>query len=118
MTACRGIRGATTADANTEEAIHAATAELVQELIDANNLEEDSLAAVFFTMTPDLNAAFPATAARKLAWPNASMIDMTQVVVEGSLPRCIRILILFNTDREPKDLVFKYLKGAKELRSS
>ncbi len=67
MTACRGIRGATTADANTEEAIHEATTELVQELIDANGLEEDSLAAVFFTITPDLDAAFPATAARSYA---------------------------------------------------
>lgn len=117
MTSCRGIRGATTADANTEEAIHAATTELVQALIEANGLEEDSLAAVFFTMTPDLDAAFPATAARRLAWMNAPLIDITQVVVEGSLPRCIRILILFNTDKEPKDLVYKYLKGAKELRA-
>ena len=117
MTACRGIRGATTADANTEEAIHEATAELVQALIDANSLEEDSLAAVFFTLTPDLNAAFPATAARKLAWANAPLVDITQVAVEGSLPRCIRILILVNTDKEPKDLVYKYLKGAANLRA-
>ena len=117
MTACRGIRGATPADANTEEAIHAATTELVQELIDANGLEEDSLAAVFFTITPDLDAAFPATAARRLAWANAPLIDITQVVVKGSLPRCIRILILVNTDKEPKDLVYKYLRGAEALRS-
>jgi len=116
MTACRGIRGATTADANTEKAIHEATTELVQALIDANDLEEDSLAAVFFTITPDLDAAFPATAARKLAWANAPLMDMTQVVVQGSLPRCIRILILVNTEKEPKDLVYKYLKGAASLR--
>lgn len=117
MTACRGIRGATTSDANTEEAIHMATAELVEALVAANDLDEDSLAAVFFTMTPDLDAAFPATAARKSAWPNAPLIDTTQVFVEGSLPRCIRILILVNTDKKPKDLVYKYLKGAKGLRS-
>ena len=117
MPACRGIRGATTADANTAEAIHEATTELVQALIDANGLEEDSLAGVFFTMTLDLDAAFPATAARRLAWSNAPLIDITQVIVQGSLPRCIRILILVNTDKEPKDLVFKYLKGAKDLRS-
>jgi chorismate mutase len=117
MSACRGIRGATTADANTAEAIHAATTELVQALIDANDLEEESLAAVFFTMTPDLDAAFPATAARRLAWAKAALIDTTQVVVEGSLPHCIRILILVNTDKDSKDLVYKYLKGAKSLRS-
>ena len=117
MTACRGIRGATTADANTEEAIHAATTEMVQALIDANDLEEDSLAAVFFTMTPDLDAAVPATAARRLAWPNAPLMDMTQVVVKGSLPRCIRILILVNTDKESKDFKYVYLKGAASLRA-
>ena len=117
MTACRGIRGATTADANTEEAIHEATTELVLALVDANGLEEDSLAGVFFTMTPDLDAAWPATAARKSAWPNVPLLDTTQVVVEGSLPRCIRILILVNTNKEPKDLVYKYLRGAKDLRS-
>ncbi len=117
MTACRGIRGATTADANTEEAIHAATTELVMALVEANDLKEDSLAAVFFTMTPDLDAAWPATAARKSAWPNTALMDVTQVVVAGSLPRCIRILILVNTDKEPKDLVYKYLKGAASLRT-
>lgn len=117
MTACRGIRGATTADANTEEAIHSATAELVQELIDANDIVEDSIAAVFFTLTPDLDAGFAATAARKLAWANAPLMDMNQVFAKGSLPRCIRILILVNTEKESKDLVYKYLKGAKELRS-
>ena len=117
MTACRGIRGATTADANTEDAIHEATAELVQALIDANDLEEDTLAAVFFTLTPDLDAGFAATAARKLAWANAPLMDITQVVTKGSLPLCIRVLILVNTDKEPKDLVYKYLKGAAGLRS-
>ena len=117
MSACRGIRGATTADANTKEAIHGATTELVQALIDANGLEEDSLAAVFFTITPDLDAAFPATAARRLAWANAPLMDMTQVVVDGSLPRCIRILILVNTDKEPKELEYIYLKGGASLRA-
>jgi len=117
MTVCRGIRGATTADANTEEAIHSATSDMVQASIDANDLAENSVAAVFFTITPDLDAAFPATAARRLAWPNAPLMDMTQVVVKGSLPRCIRILILVNTEKEPKDLVYKYLKGAASLRA-
>ena len=117
MTACRGIRGATTADANTQEAIHEATVELVQALIDANHLEEDSLAAVFFILTPDLDTAFAATAARGLAWPKAPLIDITQVDVKGSLPEWNRILILVQPDKEPKDLVYRYLKGAKDLRS-
>jgi len=109
MTACRGIRGATTADANTQEAIHEATAELVQALIDA------TFEHVGFGMM-DLDTAFAATAARRLAWPDAPLMDITQVVVKGSLPHCIRILILVNTDKEPKDLVYIYLKGAESLR--
>ena len=117
MTAVRGIRGATTADANTAEAIHSATAELVQALIDANDLKEDSLSAVFFTMTPDLDAAFPATAARQMGWGATALMDTTQVVVKDSLPRCIRILILVNTEKGAQELVYKYLKGAQGLRS-
>ena len=117
MTACRGIRGATTADANTEEAIYSATSEMVQALIDANDLKENSLAAVFFTITPDLDAAFPATAARRLAWPNSPLMDMTPVVAKGSFPRCIRILILVNTDKEPTALNYVYLKWAESSRS-
>lgn len=117
MTVCRGIRGATTADSNTAEDIHSATGELLEELIEANGLEERSLAAVFFTSTPDLNAAFPAAAARKLGWNDTALMGSTEVEVPGSLPRCIRILILLNTDKEPQELVNKYLKGTQALRS-
>ena len=117
MTVCRGIRGATVADANTAEAIQDATAELLEALIEANGLQEPALAAVYFTMTPDLNAAFPAAAARRLGWNNTALFGAVEVGVPGSLLRCIRILILVNTDREPQQLVNKYLKGTDTLRS-
>ena len=117
MTVCRGIRGATLADENSAEAIYGATTELLEALIEANGLEEHSLAAAYFTMTPDLNAVFPAAAARKLGWNNTALMGATEVAVPGSLPRCIRILILVNTEKEPQELVNQYLKGTATLRS-
>ena len=117
MTVCRGIRGATTAEANTPEAIHGATAELLEALIEANGLEERGLASVFFTMTPDLNAAFPAAAARRLGWNSTALLGAVESDVPGSLRRCIRVLILVNTDKEPQELVNIYLRGTEILRS-
>ena len=117
MTVCRGIRGATVADANSAEAIHGATRELLEALIEANGLQERDLAAVYFTTTPDLNAVFPAAAARQLGWTNTALMGATEVAVPGSLNRCIRILILVNTDKEPQELVNKYLRGTDVLRS-
>ena len=117
MTVCRGLRGATTAAANTREAIHDATGELLAALIAANGLEEPQLASVFFTMTPDLNAAFPAAAARRLGWNSTALIGAVETDVPDSLRRCIRVLILVNTDKEPQDLVNIYLRGTETLRS-
>ncbi len=105
------------ADANSVDAIHGATRELLEELIQANGLLERDLAAVHFTTTPDLNAAFPAAAARQLGWNHTALMGATEVEVPGSLPRCIRILILVNTDKEPEELVNRYLKGTGVLRS-
>ena len=68
MQACRGIRGATTADANTDEAIYSATRDMLQELINVNGIDQEQVAAAYFTVTSDLNAAFPAAAARQLGW--------------------------------------------------
>ena len=116
MIACRGIRGATVAGENTAEAIHAATRELLRQLITANEIEERDVAAVHFTMTPDLNAGFPAAAARQLGWNSTALMGATEVAVPNSLLRCIRVLILFNTVKEPQELVNLYLKGTEVLR--
>ena len=117
MTVCRGIRGATVADANTGEAIHGATTELLETLIDRNGLVERDIASLIFTMTPDLNAAFPAAAARRLGWNSTALLGAVETDVPGSLNRCIRILILVNTDKEPGELVNVYLRGTEALRS-
>ena len=116
MSVCRGIRGATVAAENSPAAIYDATRKLLSKLIDANEIEEQDVAAAYFTMTPDLNACFPAAAARQLGWNNAALMGATEVDVPGSLPRCIRVLILVNTDKEPQELVNLYLNGTESLR--
>ena len=116
MTVCRGIRGATLAEANTAEAIYSATKELLKGLIDANEIQERDVAAVHFTMTPDLNAVFPAAAARQLGWNDTALMGGTEIAVPGSLSKCIRILLLVNTDKEPQELVNLYLNGTDVLR--
>ena len=116
MTVCRGIRGATTVGRNTGEAIFSATRELLTKLIEANHIEERDVAAVYFTMTPDLNAEFPAAVARQLGWNNTALMCSTEIDVPHSLPLCIRVLILFNTEKEPQDLANAYLRGTEVLR--
>ena len=116
MSVCRGIRGATVADGNTAKAIHDATRDLLAQLIKANQIEERDVAAAYFTTTPDLNAGFPAAAARQLGWNNTALIGCAEIDVPGSLQKCIRVLILLNTDKEPEDLVNMYLNGTDVLR--
>ena len=116
MTVCRGIRGATIAEENTEYGIYSATRELLDGLIKANGIIEREVAAVHFTMTPDLNAVFPAAAARQAGWNSTALMGGTEIAVPGSLTKCIRILILLNTDKEPEELVNLYLRGTDTLR--
>ena len=116
MTVCRGLRGATTADSNTAEAIYSATREMLEYLIEANGIEERDVAMAYFTITPDLNAAFPAAAARQLGWNNTALMCATEIPVPDSLPSCVRVLILVNTEKEPQELKNVYLKGTEVLR--
>lgn len=116
MSVCRGIRGATVAEENSATAIYAATRELLSQLIEANEIQERDVGAVYFTMTPDLNAVFPAAAARQLGWNNTALMGGTEIAVPGSLSGCIRVLIMLNTDKEPQDLVNLYLNGTDTLR--
>ncbi|MDP2720124.1 MAG: chorismate mutase [Dehalococcoidia bacterium] len=115
---CRGIRGATTVERNTREDILEATKELLGMLIESNDLRSDDVATVFFTTTSDLNAEFPAMAARQMGWTDVSLLCGQEIPVPGSVPMCIRILILVNTDKTSQELNHVYIKGAKNLRSS
>ena len=116
MTICRGLRGATKADSNTAEGIYAATREMLQQLIEANDIHERDVAMAYFTVTPDLDAAFPAAAARQLGWNSTALMCATEIPVPDSLPSCIRVLILINTEKEPEELHNIYLKGTEVLR--
>ena len=113
---CRGIRGATTVSANTRDEILNATQELLQKIIQANSIDKDEVACAILTTTPDLNAEFPALAARKIGWTDTALLCGHEMDVPGSLTRCIRILILLNTEKTAKDIVHVYMRGAEMLR--
>ncbi len=112
----RGIRGATTVAANTEGEILAATRELLQRMVAENDAEPDEISAILFTCTPDLNAAFPAEAARHLEWTAVPLLSATEVAVPGALPRCIRVLMLWNCARSQEQVQHVYLRDAAGLR--
>lgn len=113
---CRGVRGATTADANTPEAILHATRQLLALLIRQNGMREEDVASVIFTTTSDLNAEFPALAARQLGWLDVALICVHEMDVPGALPRCIRVLLHWNTAKAPGEIVHVYIKEAARLR--
>lgn len=113
---CRGIRGATTAAANTAEDILEATQELVRVLIGLNGLKSDDIASAVFSTTPDLNAMFPAAAARMFGWTEVPMMCTHEMQVPGSLQKAVRVLVHVNTTKSPSEIRHVYLKGAVKLR--
>ena len=113
---CRGIRGATTTDANTREAILEATSDLLERLILENDLRQEDIASAIFSTTPDLNAEFPAVAARAMGWHDTALLCTHEMAVPGSLERCIRVLIHWNTTRSADQIVHVYMHGARNLR--
>ncbi|MBT3363874.1 MAG: chorismate mutase [Chloroflexi bacterium] len=115
---CRGIRGATTVEQNTEDQIIAATTQLLEQMIDANDIDAEYVASVIFTTTTDLNAQFPAAAARQMGWTDAALMCSHEMEVPGSLKKCIRILLHLNTDKSAREINHVYIKGAKDLKSN
>ena len=113
----RGIRGATTSTANTREAILEATTEMLERLVEANDLDKERIAAALFTTTRDLNADFPAVAARLLGWTEVALMCSHEMDVPGALPSCIRVMVLVNTDKQPGEIVNVYLRDAVNLRN-
>ena len=112
----RGIRGAITVNSNAKKEIIEITKELLVALQRENNFKIEDIVSVFFSATPDLNAAFPAQAARELGWDRVPLFDMKEIDVPGSLPRCIRILIQINCQKSQPEIKPCYLRGAKILR--
>jgi chorismate mutase len=118
--AVRGIRGATTTEADSEAAIVEATVELLAQLTRDNELVADDIAAVWFTTTPDLTAEFPAVAARRFGWNDVPLMCAHEMAVPSSNPRslerCIRVLLLVNTMKPASAMRFAYLRRAAQLR--
>jgi chorismate mutase len=112
----RGVRGATTVDDNTRDAILEAADELLAEIVRLNAIEHEFVASIIFTVTPDLNAEFPAVAARQAGWTDVALECLHEMYVPGSLQRCLRILMHVNTTRSAAELTHVYLRGARALR--
>jgi len=102
---------------NTREAIIAASKELLQEMVETNGVEIGDVACILLTTTPDLNAAFPAVAARELGWAQVALLCGHEMDVPGSLSRCLRALLLVNTEKRNEEIVHVYLKGTEGLRA-
>jgi chorismate mutase len=113
---CRGVRGATTADSNSPEDIVRATRELLALMIRRNAIRPDDVASAIFSTTLDLDAEFPALAARQLGWLDVALMCTHELDVPGSVRRCIRILVHWNTDKAPGEIVHIYVKEAAHLR--
>ncbi len=113
---CRGIRGAIDVESNDEEPIVAATRRLLERIVRANGMRKEEVACAFFTSTPDLDAAYPARAAREMGWAHIPLMCMQEAMIADSIPRCIRVLVLWNTDCGPDQLQHVYLDGAQTLR--
>ena len=113
---CRGIRGATTVDYNDREEILIATTELLKLMVLENNVLVENIASASFTLTDDLDAVFPAQAARQIGWNEVPLICMREIPVPNSLSKCIRVLLLVNTIRSASEIQHIYIRKAVSLR--
>ena len=114
--ACRGVRGATTAESNSRDDILAATRQLVALIIRQNGIESADVASATFTTTTDLDAEFPALAARQLGWLDVPLLCGHEINVPGSLRLCVRVLVHWNTDKAQNEVIHVYIKQARRLR--
>ncbi len=112
----RGIRGAITVGSNSSPEIKAATKELLLRIVAENSIEVEAIASIIFSVTSDLNAEFPAVAARELGWEDAPLLCTYEIDVPGSLAMCIRVLLHVNCEKKQAQIKHVYLKGASKLR--
>ena len=116
MSSVRAIRGATQASANTAVAIGDATKELLLEMLRANKISSEEVISVIFTVSPDLNAAFPAGSARELGFSDVPLICSVEIDVPGALERTIRVMAHVETGLKKSEISHIYLGAAKSLR--
>ena len=113
---CRGVRGATTVDANTRDDILTSTRQLLALMIRQNGIEAEDVSSAIFSTTTDINAEFPALAARQLGWLDVPLLCTHEVDVPGSLRMCVRILLHWNTDKPQNEIQHVYIRDAVKLR--
>jgi chorismate mutase len=113
---CRGVRGATTVEANSRDAILKATRQLLALIIRRNDIDSSDVASAVFTVTRDVNAEFPALAARQMGWLDVPLLCGYEVEVPGSLGLCVRILLHWNTPKSQKEINHVYIHDAIALR--
>ncbi len=113
---CRGVRGATTADSNTHDDILKATRQLLALMIRQNNIDPKDVASAIFSTTHDLDAEFPALAARQLGWLDVPLLCTNEIEVPTALPLCVRILINWNVEKTQREIIHVYVKEAVKLR--
>jgi chorismate mutase len=113
---CRGVRGATTVEHNNREEILTATRQLLALMVSRNGIDKQDVASAIFTTTVDLDAEFPALAARQLGWLDVPLLCGHELSVPGSLPHCIRVLVHWNTDRKQSEIEHIYIRDAVRLR--
>jgi chorismate mutase len=115
-TRCLGVRGAITAGSNTADGILAATSELLTAIATANGIIKEDIGALFFTTTTDLNAEYPAVAARQLGWQDTAILCGHEMSVQDRPQRVIRVLVMWNTSLTARDIQHVYLREAQRLR--
>ena len=113
---CRGVRGATTVQTNSRDAILRATRQMLALMIRRNNIESSDIASAIFTVTRDVTAEFPALAARQLGWIEVPLLCGYEIEVPGSLPNCIRVLVHWNTEKSQSEIEHVYIHDAVRLR--
>lgn len=118
--AVRGIRGATTVENDTPEEVIGATRELMIQLIEANDIHPEDIAGAWFTTTRDVSSEFPAIAARQLGWTEVPLLCGHEMDVDRDNPRsiskCVRVLVMINTEKPASAMRFIYLRGASAIK--
>ena len=116
QTKTRGIRGANVVKENSKPAIFESTRAVLDQIFELNNVTIDDIAAIYFTLTPDLNAAFPADVARQMGITSVPLLCIQEIGVPGSLEKVVRILMLINTELTQSEIKHVFLGAAKKLR--
>jgi chorismate mutase len=116
MLRCRGIRGATSVESNTADAILSATRELLTLIVQANQVVLDDITSAFFTLTDDLDAVYPALAARQMGWDDVALLCAREIPVPDAQTRCVRVLLHVNSEKRLQDIRHVYLRDAVHLR--